>query len=68
MPARRTQTQSSAATRALLLDATIECLIEHGYAGTTTVAVCARSGMSHGYLLHHFGTRERLPGAALGEL
>lgn len=64
-PARRTQAERSAATRALLLDATIDCLVEHGYAGTSTVAVCRRAAVSHGSLLHHFGTRERLLGGAL---
>ena len=62
---RRTQAERSAATQALLLDATLDCLVEHGYAGTTTLAVCRRAGVSHGSLLHHFGTRERLLGAAL---
>ena len=62
---RRTQAERSAATQARLVDATIECLIHHGYAGTTTLAVCRRAGVSHGSLLHHYGTRERLLGAAL---
>ena len=68
MTARRTQAQRSAETQARLVNATVDCLVEHGYAGTTTVAVCARSGVSHGSLLHHFGTRERLLGAALDEV
>jgi AcrR family transcriptional regulator len=62
---RRTQAERSAATQARLVDATIECLIHHGYAGTTTLAVCRRADVSHGSLLHHYGTRERLLGAAL---
>lgn len=62
---RRTQAERSAATQARLVEATILCLIEHGYVGTTTLAVCRRAGVSHGSLLHHFGTRERLLGAAL---
>ncbi|MGH3543553.1 MAG: TetR/AcrR family transcriptional regulator, partial [Mycobacterium sp.] len=33
---RRTQAQRSAATRTRLLDATVECLVTFGYAGTTT--------------------------------
>lgn len=63
--ARRTQAERSAGTRSRLIDATIGCLIEHGYAGTTTLAVCERAGVSHGSLLYHYGTRERLLGAAL---
>lgn len=62
---RRTQAERTARTRGLLLDATTECLIEQGYAGTTTIAVCKRAGVSHGSLLHHFGKREVLLGAAL---
>ncbi|MEN8159045.1 MAG: TetR/AcrR family transcriptional regulator [Myxococcota bacterium] len=62
---RRTQAERSAATRARLIDATIGCLVDQGYAGTTTLAVCERAGVSHGSLLHHYRTRERLLGAAL---
>ena len=62
---RRSQAERTAETRGRLIDATIECLIDSGYTGTTTVAVCKRSGVSHGSLLYHYGTRERLLGAAL---
>ena len=62
---RRTQAERSGATRARLIEATVACLVERGYAGTTTLAVCGRAGVSHGSLLHHYGTRERLLGAAL---
>jgi AcrR family transcriptional regulator len=48
-----------------LIDATIRCLVDRGYSGTTTVAVCEQAGVSHGSLLYHYGTRERLLGAAL---
>lgn len=62
---RRTQAERSSETQGRLIDATIGCLIERGYSGTTTTAVCERAGVSHGSLLHHYGTRERLLGAAL---
>lgn len=45
---RRTQEERSQETRARLLDATIESLIDVGYAGTTTTAVCERAGLSRG--------------------
>ena len=64
-PRRRTQAERTAETRAKLIDSTIECLIERGYSGTTTVAICEGAGVSHGSLLHHFGKREVLLGAAL---
>ena len=41
---RRSQAERSAATREALLDAAIECLIEEGYASTTTNAVAVRAG------------------------
>ena len=62
---RRTQAERTAETRSKLIDATIECLIERGYSGTTTLAVCKLAGVSHGSLLHHFGKRHVLLGAAL---
>ena len=53
------------ATRERLLDATIDVLVEAGYAGATTQAVCRRAGVSRGTLLHHFGTRAELLVASL---
>jgi AcrR family transcriptional regulator len=55
----------TAETRGRLIDATIECLIDSGYSGTKTVAVCKRADVSHESLLYHYGTRARLLGAAL---
>jgi AcrR family transcriptional regulator len=66
--ARRTQEERRAATRAALLDAALECLVEHGYEGTTTQRVCDRAGVSRGAHQHHFGTRPALVAAALEEL
>ena len=67
-PQRRTQAERSATTREALLDATIECLVEDGYAGTTTSQVALRAGLSRGAHLHHFQTRNALIAAALDEL
>jgi AcrR family transcriptional regulator len=67
-PARRSQSDRSAATRQALLQAAIECLVVDGYAGTTTANVSARAGLSRGAHLHHFGTRAALLAAALAEL
>ena len=67
-PQRRTQAQRSAATREALLEATIECLVEDGYAGTTTSRVALRAGVSRGAHLHHFQTRNALIAAALQQL
>jgi AcrR family transcriptional regulator len=57
---RRTQRERSAAMRERLLDAAIDCLFELGYAGTTTIEVAARAGVSRGAQLHHFPTKEQL--------
>lgn len=65
---RRTQSERSAATRHLLLEATLACLVERGYAGTTTAAVAARAGVSRGAQLHHYGTRQQLMAAAVEHL
>jgi AcrR family transcriptional regulator len=65
---RRTQEERSATTRAALLDAAIECLVEYGYDGTTTGRVCERAELSRGAHLHHFRTRPALVAAALAEI
>jgi len=57
---RRTQEERSATTRARLLDATIECLSELGYANTTTTEIAKRAGLSRGAQLHHFPTKIEL--------
>jgi AcrR family transcriptional regulator len=68
LPQRRSQAQRSAATREALLDATIACLVEDGYASTTTSRVAARAGVSRGAHLHHFQTRNALVAAAMERL
>jgi AcrR family transcriptional regulator len=65
---RRSQAERSAATREALLDAAISCLIEDGYASTTTTAVAVRAGVSRGAHLHHFQTRTALVAAAVEQL
>jgi AcrR family transcriptional regulator len=65
---RRSQAERSAATVDALLDATIECLIEDGYANTTTARVAERAGVSRGAHLHHFQTRSALVAAAVERL
>ncbi len=57
---RRTQAERRAGTITALLDATVACLAESGYAATSTAAVCARAGVSQGALFRHFPTRQAL--------
>ena len=65
---RRTQAERRAETRARLLDATIECLIEEGYAGTTIRHVAERAGVSQGAQSHHFPHRVDLVASAFEHL
>lgn len=66
--ARRTQQERRDTTRQKLLDATVGSLVERGYAGTTTLAVARRAGISHGALFKHFPTKAGLLGAAVEHL
>ena len=66
--ARRTQQQRREATRNALLEATIQCLVEQGYVGTTTRAVSKRAAVSPGALQHHFTSKEELVAEAIGYL
>ncbi|MDQ3571252.1 MAG: TetR/AcrR family transcriptional regulator [Actinomycetota bacterium] len=66
--ARRTQSERRADTRGRLLDATIESLIEVGYAGTTIRAVAERAGVSQGAQSHHFPHRVDLVASAFEQL
>src|SRR5689334_22307751 len=67
-PARRTQAERRAATRALLLRAAVECLIERGYAATSVVDVQQRAGVSRGALQHYWPSRAALVVDAVKEL
>ena len=60
--------QPGSATKDRVLDAAVECLIELGVAGTTTLAVQHRAGVSRGALLHHFPSHADLLGASVAEL
>ena len=64
----RRQEERSAATRRVLLEATVACLVELGYTGTTSAAVAEKAGLSRGAQLHHFGTRDQLVVAAVEHL
>ena len=67
-PARRTNEERSAETRGRILEATLQCLADLGYAGTTTTAVVDRAGVSRGAQLYHFPTRAILIAAAVEHL
>ncbi len=61
----RRQEERSAATRTRLLEGTFECLVELGYARTSTPEILRRCGLSRGAMLHHYPTRADLVAAAV---
>jgi AcrR family transcriptional regulator len=65
---RLTQDEKTAETRRRLLDAAILCLIDRGYANTTTSEVAERAGLSRGAQLYHFPKKEELLTSAVEHL
>jgi AcrR family transcriptional regulator len=66
--ASRAPQQRSGETQALLLKATLECVQEFGYGGTSTQLVAQRAGVSRGAQTHHFPTKASLLLAATARL
>lgn len=64
----RTQAERREQTRTALLDATIDCLVELGYARTSVQEICARARVSKGALQHHFQSKPDLMAAAVRHL
>ena len=62
------QEERTRVMRARLLEATVECLVERGFAGTSTTLVSERAGVSRGAQLHHFPTKNDLVVAAVEHL
>lgn len=62
------QEERTRVMRARLLEATVECLVERGFAGTTTTLVAERAGVSRGAMLHHFPAKNDLVVAAVRHL
>lgn len=60
--------RKAAATRAALIDATVASLVEVGYRGTTTTAVCDRAGVTSGALFGQFHNKEALLATAEDQL
>jgi AcrR family transcriptional regulator len=65
---RATQGERTRAMRLRLMEATVESLVELGWAGTTTTVVSRRAGVSRGAQLHHFPTKQALVVAAVEHL
>ncbi|MQA14557.1 MAG: TetR family transcriptional regulator [Pseudonocardiaceae bacterium] len=62
------QQERSRLTRQRLLDATVACLAELGWTGTTVGVVAERAGVSRGAAQHHFRTRMDLLSAVVDEI
>jgi AcrR family transcriptional regulator len=62
------QQERSRATRLRLLEATVECLVEFGWSGTTTTLIASKAGVSRGAQLHHYPTKAALVLAAVEHL
>ena len=60
MPTRVPQQERSRATQRRLLEATVDCLVEHGWSGTTTTLIASKAGVSRGAQLHHYPTKASL--------
>ncbi len=65
---RRSQSERREETRGRLLDATVESLIEVGYAGTTIRRITELAGVSQGAQSHHFPHRVDLVTCAFERL
>jgi AcrR family transcriptional regulator len=51
------QAEKSQMTRAAILEATVQCLVQIGYAQTTTEKIASQAGVSRGAMTHHFKSR-----------
>jgi len=51
---------TAAATRARLIDASIDCILEEGFYRASSNRIAERAGVTWGVIQHHFGTREAL--------
>jgi AcrR family transcriptional regulator len=54
------QESKSSDMRETILEATLDCLANNGYANTTNSLVCEQAGISRGAMLHHYRTRQDL--------
>ena len=57
---KRTQKERKEGTSARLIDETIRCLLEFGYAGTNVKEICKRAGVTTGAIQHNFNSKQGL--------
>lgn len=66
--ASRTQEERTSATRARLVEATLDLLLSEGYPAATMVDIAARAGLTRGALSHHFENKDELVVEAVDHL
>jgi AcrR family transcriptional regulator len=64
-PTANWQQRKSGEMRIRILDATVDCLVDKGYAGLSTSEVTKRAGISRGAMHHHFASRMALVAAVI---
>lgn len=62
------QAEKSSMTRTAILEATLQCLLELGYANTTTALIANYAGLSRGAMMHHFPSRMSVMSAVVDYL
>jgi AcrR family transcriptional regulator len=62
------QDERSGETRQRLIEATVGCLYDRGYASTTTAEITLRAGLSKGAQTYHFPKKDDSVVAALESL
>jgi len=66
--ARKLRRKRSPETRQEIIDATIECFLEIGYARTTTTEIAKMAGYTRGAVQHYFPTTEHVLKASINHL
>lgn len=54
------RSESATATRARVIEATIDCILDEGLYRASSNRIATRAGVSWGVIQHHFGSREAL--------
>lgn len=62
------QAYKSSSTRQQILDAAVHCIVNIGYAKTTTMMIAQQAGLSRGATLHHFPSRNDIIAATVDYL
>ncbi|MFN3200774.1 MAG: TetR/AcrR family transcriptional regulator [Bradymonadia bacterium] len=67
-PPQGRQQEKSAEARRRICEATLACLAEYGYQGTSTTRIVQQAGISRGAMQHHFPTKHEVIVATAGHL